>query len=94
MLIKRTDIKKRLKENLRQLNTDDLVISSKNQLFDLTIYKITHDEFYKLIFLNEFEKIEDIKRYIKQSVYKPLFVKHKFYLAIFNGKGFKFMEIK
>jgi len=93
MLIKKDNIKKKLKEYLQKENKDDLIVSSKNRLFDLTIYKLSHDEFYKLVFLNEFQKIEDLKRVIRSSIYSPLFLKHIFYIALYDGKGFKFIQI-
>ena len=93
MLIKKEKIKKELKLYLQKENKDDLVVSSKNRLFDLTIYKLSHDEFYKLVFLNEFQKIEDLKRILNTSIYSSLFVKRFFYIAIYDGKTFKFIQI-
>ena len=93
MLIKRDSIKKQLKEYLQKENKDDLIVSSKNRLFDLTVYKLSHDEFYKLVFLNEFHKIEDIKRILRTSIYSSLFVKRYFYIALYDGKSFKFIQI-
>jgi len=93
MLIKKDKILKQLKLHLQKENKDDLVVSSKNQLFDLTIYKLSHDEFYKLVFLNEYSKLEDIKKFLRKSIYSPLFIKHIFYIALYDGKSFKFIQI-
>lgn len=93
MLIKKEEVKKRLKTYLINQNKMDLVVSQKNQLFDLAVFKVGKDEFYKIVFLNKYSQIEKIKSLLLNNIYSNFLIKRNYYIVIPEKDNFRFIKL-
>lgn len=94
MILRKSEVLKLVRKELRLRFRDDFIFSTNNTLWDFVVYTKEYDIMYKVVYNQKELNLDSIKQFLNQNIRKDSIIKRQYYLVYFDSDyRFKFISI-